>query len=376
MDKSLIDESTEEESSQDERESTDGETKIKDGILKPMEKYFVWTGQSSFPKSLPKRILYTLLQFVIASFVLLSFAYTSCFFPTKKTLYDISYYIIYYPITTLDQAVWDLRWLLTSWLGIWLTRAGIWQKIFDESMILKENRLKEVKTFSWRLVAALILMVFIQEFGICVEVDFEMTPSLWLGISLDLLFMLLDRLLAFPLFFLLCVTMYILCCMVEEYGEEIKHWPRKEKDEKKKTTDAKSEDAALDGQVSGQDGNKDGDAKDGDEVNKSEIVNEKEPDPQEQRQHIESESESEGVNSAREEFRKIKGAIRDAGQWFELYLILHFLLLLCTFFLGVCACFEQMEVRISKNYTIALPFEVSENFSTKHRFLPNSNMLL
>ena len=337
------------------------EVNINDGILKPMKKYFAWTGQScSFPNSSQKRILYTLFQFVIASLAASCFLYTSCLFPTSKTLYHISRYFIYYPITTIDQAAWNLRWLLTCWLGIWLTSRGIWQNIFNKSMTLGENRLKKVKTFSWRLGAALILMVFIQEFGIFLELDFKITGSLALAISLDALFMLLDRTLAFPLFFLLCITMYILCGIVEEYGEKIKQFP------------AQFVHAGTDND---QDENKDKHAKDEDEGGKSEFADApKKHDPQEQVQH--NESESGGENLAREEFRKIKGAIRNAGEWFELYLMFHFLLLLCTFFLGVFACFEQIEVRISENYTMALPFGVSGDFSRKHRFQPSSHLLL
>ena len=261
-------------------------------------------------------------------------------------------------------------------------------------MTLGENRLKKVKTFSWRLGAALILMVFIQEFGIFLELDFKITGSLALAISLDALFMLLDRTLAFPLFFLLCITMYILCGIVEEYGEKIKQFPGNYKEaEKKEKTDDKGENAALDdkksmkdkageenlavhtGTDNDQDENKDKHAKDEDEGGKSEIADAtKKHDPQEQVQH--NESESGGENLAREEFRKIKGAIRNAGEWFELYLMFHFLLLLCTFFLGVFACFEQIEVRISENYTMALPFGVSGDFSRKHRFQPSSHLLL
>ena len=353
------------EDSQDKGKASERKAKIKDEILQPMKKYFALAGQScSFPKGSRKRKLYTLFQFVIASLAASCFVYTLCLFPTNKTLYDISKYIIYYPIATIDQAVWNLRWLLTCWLGIWLTRADIWQEIFDESITLEEDRLKKVKTFSWCLGATLILMVIIQEFGIFLELDFKITGSLALAISLDALFMLLGRMLAFPLFFLLCITMYILCAMVEKYGEHIEHWSGNDKKaEKKQTNDAKEEDAAPDVHIDTESKDEDAEGK----GSKSGIVNEGEKhDLQEQAQHNESESRLE--NLAREEFRKIKGAIRNAGQWFELYLMFHFLLLLCTFFLGVFACFEQIEVRISENYTMALPFGVSGDFSRKHRF--------
>ena len=371
--------------------------KVKDEILKPLNKYLVWTGQCfPFPEGAEddatsrrrvkqKQILHSFLQVAVALLSVTCFVYTLCLFPSPKKLYDISYYFFYYPITTMDQALWEFRWLLTCWLGIGLSRAGIWQELFDESMTLRESRMKKVKVRSWLLGAALILMLIIQEIGIFWQMDFELTKSLWLGIFLDAVFMLLDRTLAFPLFLLLCVTMYILCYMVEEYVELIQNWPLRNKDDQGKVDRAaqtKPESVqdgkpALDQAVqtkaeSVQDGKP---AVDRAGQTKAESVQDGKPAVDRAGQTkaesgqdgktavdraVQRKAESvEDENSARERFRIVKRAIRNAGQWFELYLMFHFLFLLGTFFLGVCACFEQMEVRISENYTMAIPFGVS-----------------
>ena len=335
--------------------------KVKDEILKPLNKYLAWTGQcfpfqegaegdaTSRRRVRQKKILYSFLQVVVAILSLTCFVYTLCLFPSPKKLYDISYYFFYYPITTMDQALWELRWLLTCWLGIRLSRGGIWQELFDESMTLRKSRMEKVKVRSWLLGAALILMLIIQEIFLFWQMDFELTSSLWLAIFLDVVFMLLNRTLAFPLFLLLCVTMYILCYMVEEYVELIQNWPLRNKDDQGKVGRA-----AQTKPESVQDGKP---ALDQAVQTKAESVQDGKPaldrSGQTKAESIEDE------NSARERFRIIKRAIRNAGQWFELYLMFHFLFLLGTFFLGVCACFEEMEVRISENYTMAIPFGVS-----------------
>ena len=277
---------------------------MKDEVLRPIKRYFVLTGQGwSFEdeveevpgnSSKAKRILYRVPQVVIACFVAWYFVYTLCIFGSNKLPYFLSYRFFNYPVTTADNCMWEFRWLVTCWLGILLTRR-IWLETFEKHMKdidLGENRWKKVKFFSRTLGFALIAMWLATVLQSLIEIDFKVSRLNALAIALDVLFSFADRILAFPLFFLCCVTMYVLCCMVEEYRDDIEKWGKDESE-----------------------------------------------------------------NSARERFRKIKAAIRTAGLSFEFYLMVHFVLLLCTFFLGVCACFEQMEVRIAKgseNYTVQL----------------------
>jgi hypothetical protein len=277
---------------------------MKDEVLRPIKRYFVLTGQGwSFEdeveevpgnSSKAKRILYRVPQVVIACFVAWYFVYTLCIFGSNKLPYFLSYRFFNYPVTTADNCMWEFRWLVTCWLGILLTRR-IWLETFEKHMKdidLGENRWKKVKFFSRTLGFALIAMWLATVLQSLIEIDFKVSRLNALAIALDVLFSFVDRILAFPLFFLCCVTMYVLCCMVEEYRDDIEKWGKDESE-----------------------------------------------------------------NSARERFRKIKAAIRTAGLSFEFYLMVHFVLLLCTFFLGVCACFEQMEVRIAKgseNYTVQL----------------------
>ena len=278
--------------------------KMKDEVLRPIKRYFVLTGQGySFEdeveevpgnSSKAKRILYRVPQIVIACFVAWYFVYTLGIFGSNKLPYFLSYRFFNYPVTTADNCMWEFRWLITCWLGILLTKS-IWLETFEKHMKdidLGENRWKKVKFFSRTLGFALIAMWLATVLQSLIEIDFKVSRLNALAIALDVLFSFVDRILAFPLFFLCCVTMYVLCCMVEEYRDDIEKWGKDESE-----------------------------------------------------------------NSARERFRKIKAAIRTAGLSFEFYLMVHFLLLLCTFFLGVCACFEQMEVRIEKgseNYTVQL----------------------
>jgi hypothetical protein len=277
---------------------------MKDEVLRPIKRYFVLTGQGwSFEdeveevpgnSSKAKRILYRVPQVVIACFVAWYFVYTLGIFGSNKLPYFLSYRFFNYPVTTADNCMWEFRWLVTCWLGILLTRR-IWLETFEKHMKdidLGENRWKKVKFFSRTLGFALIAMWLATVLQSLIEIDFKVSRLNALAIALDVLFSFVDRILAFPLFFLCCVTMYVLCCMVEEYRDDIEKWGKDESE-----------------------------------------------------------------NSARERFRKIKAAIRTAGLSFEFYLMVHFVLLLCTFFLGVCACFEQMEVRIAKgseNYTVQL----------------------
>ena len=331
---------------------------MKDEVLRPIKRYFVLTGQGwSFEdeveevpgnSSKAKRILYRVPQVVIACFVAWYLVYTLGIFGSKKLPYVLSHRFFYYPVTTADNCMWEFRWLITCWLGILLTKS-IWLETFEKHMKdidLGENRWKKVKFFSRTLGFALIAMWLATVLQSLIEIDFKVSRLNALAIALDVLFSFVDRILAFPLFFLCCVTMYVLCCMVEKYRDDIEKWG---KDESEATTSEASGDGTSEDQTNGDEGKSPDKDTSKDKTSNEALEDEK------ARGH--DESKNCGENSARKRFRKIKAAIRNAGLSFESYLIVHFLLLLCTFFLGVCACFEQMEVRIAKgseNYTVQL----------------------
>ena len=304
-------------------------------VYRRMKRYLALTCQCwSIDKdtSKAKRILYHFLQSILALFAFFYFVYTFGFFGSSKKPYNIGYCFFYYPITVVEGAMWEFRWLVTCWLGLWCTRK-VWRNTFEgklKNIILGKNRWKKVKSFSWRLLGlALPGMLILNVLEDLITINFRISQlNLGLAILVDAFMNILDRILAFPLFFLFCVTMYTLCCMVEEYRHDIEIG----------TWGTNNEPGSS--ESSGEFG--DGDEREG--------------------------IENIDANSARERFRKIKDAIRITGLSFELYLTIHFLFLVCTFFLGVCACFEQMEVRVDENYTMPLPFQVCESFSAMRTF--------
>ena len=288
---------------------------LREKVYRPMKRYLALTCQCwsiDENTSRVKLILYRVLKFVIACTASLYFVYTFRIFGSNKKPYDLEYQLIYYPITTVENAMWEFRWLVTCLLGILRTRKA-WREMFEgglKKIKLGEDRWKKVKCFSRCLAFALLFMWALNVFEVFVEIKFSglSRANMALAIFVDSFMALLDRILAFPLFFLFCVTMYILCCMVEEYRHDIGTWGKGEEKSESSSEDADSP------------------------------VNDE--------------------NTARARFREIKDAIRNTGLIFEPYLMVHFLLLVCTFFLGVCACFEQMEVKIAENYTMPLPFQV------------------
>ena len=309
------------------------EANFKDKVFKPLKGYFMVTGQYRSPENdtRAKRILYALWQLLIFCLAATYFLYTLAIWggPEQKKVYDIAHYFYFFPLTVIEWTMWEFRWWLTCILGIVFSRS-IWMELCDKSIHLRDDGWKKVKLFSIALFAALALMWSLSVLGSLSEIDFQITQKNALTVFLDALFMLIDRLIAFPLFFLFCFTMYILCCMVEQYRDDIEKWPT--------TTSEREDDQVHSTDSAGQDFA---------ENSSSEKYKEN------------STSEEFEENPARERFREIKEAIRRAGLSFEFYIMAHFLLLMCTVFLGVCACFEQMEVQTADNSTLLLPFQVS-----------------
>ena len=200
-----------------------------------------------------------------------------------------------YPITVIERTMWEFRWLVTGYLGITVCNNVLGEFFENEHVSLTDARWKNVKHVLWGLETLLVLISIVSNICNLCEIDFHVTSNNAPGILLDATFIFLNRLFTFPLFLAFCLVAYILGSMAKQYCKDIKQWPAGENDE----------------------------------------------------------------NDARERFRKIKKCIRSAGLSFQLYLSIHFLLLFCTFFLGVCSCFEQMEVRISENITMTSPLLTS-----------------
>ncbi|XP_028393442.1 uncharacterized protein LOC114517816 [Dendronephthya gigantea] len=309
-------------------DNTEGEDKL----LKRIRNYCWLTGQywSAFgetaPNTKPKRFLYGLWKVMMGIFALIYFAYMSANVGSSINLDQLSVFFFYYPVSTIESIVWEFRWLVTCLMGILVT-PSIWKELFDNNKGKLHNaiNIKWIKNswLSWILPCDRVVLVMwlLSEIAILREISSNfgdsITPSKALRFSIDAILTLVDRIIALPLFFLLCITIYTLGCMVEEYCNKIIEWEIKKCD--------------------------------GASTSKGEET---------------SNAQKESENSAREEFRKIKVAIRTAGLKFELFLTVHFVLLVCTFFLGICSCFEESEVKIpmsNSTRTVLLPFQIPQS---------------
>ena len=369
---------------------------VRDKVLRRMKIYFMVTGQyieiaANSPTTInTKRILYGLLQLTIACLAALYVVYTVGTFANSQEMYHIENYFFHYPITAVDNIIWEVRWLLTCWIGICSTK-GIWEEMFSKKNIknlhLGEDRWKKVERLFCLLAGALILMCVIAEVAYAGEINFEITRTNVLPVVFDALFMLVVRVLAFPLFFLFCMTMYILCCEIDKYRHDIVEWKNDSEAGTSQSTAGNEANQSPDIVEWENDGEPEtSQSTAGNEANQSptndglgnasssketinntskdnatgdlEAVESKNIVPNENDEAAKQQVKDNSMNEARERFKKIKAAIRNAGLRFECYLTVHFLLLVCTFFLGVCSCFEQMEVRIGENSTMTLPFQV------------------
>ena len=345
--------------------TNDDEEMSRSDVLKPdvyrhMKVYFTLTCQSIDENtSKAKRIRYHFLRFMIFCFASFYFVYTLGLFGSNRKPYNLGYSFLYYPITVVERAMWELRWLVTCVLGLCLTRQ-VWVETFEgklKDIKLDENRWKKVNNRSWGLGFALLFMWIVNVLGNFITINFRISQlNLGLAILVDSLMSLLDRILAFPLFFLFCVTLYTLCCMVDQYRQDIETWGTSKEPESSESSGesgTKKTDKAV--MTDREAMTEKATMTDQEGMPGKAIMTDKAP-MTDKATMIDQAAKDE--NSARESFRKIKDAIRITGHKFELYLTIHFLFLVCTFFLGVCACFEQMEVKVAENNTMPLPFQI------------------
>ena len=339
---------------------------IKEKLLRRIRIYFCFSGQYwSFKGTAEnaKRILSGLLQAMIVIFASLYFFYSFAIFGFNMKLDRLSLCFFYYPVSFIENAMWEFRWLATCLMGIVYT-PGIWKELFekdeeDEGISLNNDiniKWMKIRCFSRNLLALFFVMWLLSEFSILLEISSNFSETItgseaW-RFGLDAIAWLVDRLVAFPLFFLFCTTLYILCCMVEDYRDGIKKW---------KWSEGEAPVAGEGGEppVAGEGGEppvagEGGEAPVAGEGNVAPVAGGGEAWVKAQKEESE--------NSAREKFRRIKEAIRIAGLKFESFLTVHFVLLVCTLFLGICSCFEEFEKKIpmgNSTRTVLLPFQVS-----------------
>lgn len=285
-----------------------------------LNKYLTITGQRfPYKSSTKKKLLYVFWQFFVCCCVGAYFVFKAFgLYLLTNTRYTAAELLAYYPVTTIEQAAWEFRWLITCYIGIifynnialsnWNYLDGedsVFENKPEENVLLPDDRWKEVKQMLIGLGIALLLLCLLSVICDLAETDFNLPHDDVLWFTLHAIAKIIDRLFAFPFFLLLCLVVYILGSMVESYGMEIESY------------------------------------------------------------------REDNLNGARKRFKEIKQHIRTASLSFQLYWSVHLLLLLCTFFLGVCSCFEQMEVRISKNFTLPSPLLIPDYAQTALMFEGN-----
>ena len=164
---------------------------------------------------------------------------------------------------------------------------------FLQDSCLNQTLWKETSRYLKRICLAVIAFVFLIPVVLRpIELSYSVTKDDVWWIILDTILLAINRLVTAPIFLVFVFEAYLLLRVVKGYGECIKIWPR----------DYKS--------VAGS-----------------------------------------GMHAAKQQFVEIHSLIGSVGRSFQLYLALHFLFLLITAFLGVFACAERIETKISQNHS-------------------------
>ena len=196
---------------------TDNTDVIKEKLLKRIRIYCCLTGQywsfkETAKKAVIKRILYGLWQAMIVIFALIYFVYSFACFGLNMKVDRLSLCFYFYPVSLIEQAVWEFRWLATCLMGIVCTR-GIWKKLFEKGGNDEGISLNTEINIRWPtgiLLGLFFAMWFFSELSIYLEISSNfsdpITRSEALRFSLDAIAALVDRLVAFPLFFFFAST--------------------------------------------------------------------------------------------------------------------------------------------------------------------------
>jgi hypothetical protein len=202
-------------------------------------------------------------------------------------------YFKWFPVNAIEEIIWNLRWVMSHHLGLhYFCRTRHMENFLQESR-LNQTLWRETSRYLKRLCLAVIVLVFlIPVFLRPLELSYSIASGGTWWIVMDTLLFAVDRLVTAPIFLVFVFEAYVLIRVVKGYGESIKNWPKDFKN------------------VPGS-----------------------------------------GMRAAKQQFIKTHSLIGSVGRNFQLYLALHFLFLLITAFLGVFACAEQLETKVTQNHT-------------------------
>lgn len=202
-------------------------------------------------------------------------------------------YFKWFPINAIDEIIWSLRWVISHHLGLYYFCYSRHMENFLHDSCLNQTLWRETSRYLKRICLAVIAIVFIIP---VVLRPLELSYSLAAGdtwcIIMDTGLLAIDRLVTAPIFLVFVFEAYVLVRVVKGYAESIKSWPQDYKN------------------IPGS-----------------------------------------GMRAAKQQYIKTHSLIGSVGSNFQLYLALHFLFLMITAFLGVFACAEQLEAKVTQNRT-------------------------
>lgn len=209
-------------------------------------------------------------------------------------------YFKWFPINAIEEIIWNLRWVISHHLGLYYFCRSRHLEYFLQESCLNQALWKETSRYLKRICLAVIALVFVVPVILRpLELSYSFAPGDTQWIVMDTCLLAIDRLVTAPIFLVFVFEAYVLVRVVKGYGERIKIWPQDYKN-----------------------------------------------------------TPGSGMRAAKQQFINTHSLIDSVGGNFQLYLALHFLLLLITAFLGVFACAEQLETKITNNhsfYTAHMP---------------------
>ncbi|XP_028404596.1 uncharacterized protein LOC114527162 [Dendronephthya gigantea] len=259
--------------------------------LRYLRRYLLLVGQW-YPKewNSTKRAFYHVWQFCVILGVWAHFAYSlGCFGDLTLT----HQYFKWFPVNAIEAVVWESRWVISHHLGLYYFCVSRHMENFLQDSSLNQALWKETSRYLKRICLAVIVLIFIIPVILRpVELSYSLaSEDIWM-IVMDTVYLAVDRLVTAPIFFVFVFEAYVLVRVVKGYGERITIWPKDYKN-----------------------------------------------------------TPGSGMHAAKQHFVKINSLISSVGSNFQTYLALHFLFLLITAFLGVFACAEQLETKVTQNRT-------------------------
>ena len=199
----------------------------------------------------------------------------------------------WFPISAIEDIIWDSRWVISHHIGLYYFCCARHMEKFLQESRLNQALWKETSLYLRKICLAVIVLVFVLPVILRpAELSYSMDHRDAWWIFMDTVLLAIDRLVTAPIFLVFVFEAYVLVRVVKGYGEQIKIWPKDYKN------------------VPGS-----------------------------------------GMRAAKLKFVKTHSLIGSVGSNFQLYLALHFLFLLITAFLGVFACAEQIETKMTHNHS-------------------------